>query len=72
MNLIVLLKVYLRGILILMHKSVLLLEVINYLNVKEDGIYDDATLGYGGHSSLILKSLRSGHQLRIEDRKSVV
>lgn len=31
-----------------MHKSVLLLEVINYLNVKEDGIYVDATLGYGG------------------------
>ena len=55
-----------------MHKSVLLLEVINYLNVKEDGIYVDATLGYGGHSSLILKSLRSGHLYAIDQDEMAI
>lgn len=39
----------------LMHKSVLLNESINGLNIKEDGIYVDCTLGYAGHSSEILK-----------------
>ena len=32
------------------HKSVLLNEAIEYLNIKEDGIYVDATTGGGGHS----------------------
>jgi len=41
------------------HKSVLLNESINLLNVKKDGIYIDATLGGGGHSSLILEKLSS-------------
>ena len=36
-----------------MHKTVLLNEAIDNLNVKEDGIYVDATLGFGGHSGLI-------------------
>ena len=39
------------------HKPVLLNEVINYLNIKEDGIYIDCTLGTGGHSIEILKHL---------------
>ena len=43
------------------HKSVLLNEVITNLNIKEDGIYVDATLGYAGHSSEILKKLTNGH-----------
>lgn len=43
-----------------MHKSVLLNESINSLNIKEDGIYIDATLGYGGHSGEILKRLKKG------------
>ena len=43
------------------HISVLLDEGINGLNIKEDGIYVDATLGGGGHSSEILKRLTSGH-----------
>ena len=38
-----------------MHISVLLQESIAALNLKEDGIYVDATLGYAGHSSEILK-----------------
>ena len=40
-----------------MHKSVLLNEAIDALNIKEDGVYVDATLGYAGHSSKILERL---------------
>lgn len=43
------------------HYSVMLQESIDGLNIKEDGIYVDATLGYGGHSSEILKKLTTGH-----------
>ncbi len=43
-----------------MHKSVLLEESINSLNIKDDGVYVDATLGYGGHSGEILKRLKKG------------
>lgn len=43
-----------------MHKTVLLEEAIDNLNVKEDGIYVDATLGFGGHSGLILKRVKRG------------
>ena len=44
-----------------MHKSVLLEEAIHYLNLKEDAIVVDCTLGYGGHSSEILKRIPKGH-----------
>lgn len=43
------------------HFSVMLNEAINGLNIKEDGIYVDCTLGGGGHSSLILSKLTTGH-----------
>ena len=43
-----------------MHKSVLLNEVIANMNIKDDGIYVDATLGFGGHSSSILKKNKKG------------
>lgn len=43
------------------HISVLLDESIKYLNIKENGIYVDATLGGAGHSKAILKHLSSGH-----------
>ena len=39
------------------HKSVLLEEVIKYLDVKTGGKYIDATVGFGGHSSEILKKI---------------
>ena len=44
-----------------MHKSVLLNECIKYLNLKDDSIIVDCTLGYGGHSSNILKKIPNGH-----------
>ncbi len=43
------------------HISVLLKETIEGLNIKEDGIYVDCTLGGGGHSQEILKRLTTGH-----------
>ncbi|WP_338350782.1 16S rRNA (cytosine(1402)-N(4))-methyltransferase RsmH [Nonlabens tegetincola] len=39
------------------HKSVLLEESIDGLNIKPDGIYVDVTFGGGGHSREILKRL---------------
>ena len=44
-----------------MHKSVLLQECIENLNLKDDSVIVDCTLGYGGHSSEILKKLTTGH-----------
>lgn len=43
-----------------MHYSVMKSEAIDALNLKEDGIYVDATLGYAGHSSEILKRIKKG------------
>jgi 16S rRNA (cytosine1402-N4)-methyltransferase len=43
------------------HKSVLLSETIKGLNIKENGMYVDCTLGGGGHSLEILKQLTTGH-----------
>lgn len=42
------------------HYSVLKSEALHYLNLKPDGVYIDATLGYAGHSSEILKQIPSG------------
>ena len=39
------------------HKSVMLIETVDGLNVKKDGIYVDGTLGGAGHSKEILKRL---------------
>ena len=39
------------------HTSVLLQETIENLNIKEDGIYMDGTLGGGGHSYEIASRL---------------
>ena len=42
------------------HYSVLKEEAINGLNIHEDGVYVDATLGYAGDSSEILKRITKG------------
>ena len=44
-----------------MHESVLLKESIDNLNLKENSIIVDCTLGYGGHSSEILKRISKGY-----------
>lgn len=38
------------------HEPVLLQEVLEWMNVRKDGIYCDGTLGGGGHSEAILKA----------------
>lgn len=45
------------------HKSVLLDETIELLNIKPEGIYIDGTLGGGGHSYEICKRLGKGGRL---------
>ena len=44
-----------------MHYSVMLQEVVESLNIKSEGTYVDATLGYAGHASEILKRIKNGH-----------
>ena len=43
------------------HISVLLNESISSLNLKENSIIVDTTLGYGGHSSCILERIKKGY-----------
>ncbi len=50
------------------HRSVLLDECIESLNIKPDGIYVDGTAGGGGHSLQIVKRLSEGGRLIAIDR----
>lgn len=52
-----------------MHISVLLEESIKYLNLKDDSLVVDCTLGYAGHSSKILNIVKNG-QLYCFDQDS--
>ena len=45
------------------HVSIMAEECIEGLNIKENGIYVDCTLGGGGHSSYILKKLSAEGRL---------
>lgn len=49
-----------------LHRSVLLKESVEGLDIKKDGIYVDATAGGGGHSSEILKKLKCGTLISID------
>ena len=49
-----------------LHLPVLLNETISALAVKPDGVYVDGTAGGGGHSSEILKRLKSGRLVCID------
>ena len=55
-----------------MHISVLLKESIDSLNIKEDGIYVDCTLGYAGHSSEILKRIKRGHLFAFDQDQTAI
>ena len=48
------------------HKSVMLNETVEALNVKPDGIYVDGTAGGAGHSSEIAKKLKEGLLIAID------
>lgn len=50
------------------HKSVLLEECIENLNIKPDGVYVDGTLGGAGHSFEIIKKLNKNGKLIGIDR----
>ena len=52
------------------HRSVLLWECIDALNIKPDGIYLDGTLGGAGHSSQIVQRLTTGRLIGV-DRDTV-
>ena len=54
------------------HYSVMLKEATNGLNIKENSIIVDATLGYGGHSSEILKQLKNGHLYAFDQDKEAI
>ena len=54
------------------HIPVLLNETIEGLNIKENGIYVDCTLGRGGHSSVILSKLTKGHLIGIDQDETAL
>lgn len=54
------------------HESVLVAEVLEGLNIKEDGIYVDATLGGGGHSFKIVQKLKKGRLIGIDQDKEAI
>ena len=45
------------------HISVMLNETIDYLNVKENGVYIDCTLGGAGHALYLLNQLNDDGRL---------
>lgn len=55
-----------------MHISVLLQESIDSLNIKEDGIYVDCTLGYAGHSGEILKRIKRGSLFAFDQDQTAI
>ena len=56
-----------------MHKPVLLNEAINLLNVNQNNVYVDCTLGLGGHSFEILSKLNGkGKLIGIEQDESIL
>lgn len=54
------------------HKSVLLEETIENLNIKPDGIYVDGTLGGAGHSYEIAGRLTNGRLIGIDQDEAAI
>lgn len=55
-----------------MHISVLLNEVITFLNISEEKTIVDCTLGYAGHSEAILKRLKRGHLFAFDQDQTAI
>ena len=54
------------------HKSVLLEETIENLNIRQNGIYVDGTLGGGGHSFEIASKLENGRLIGIDQDEAAI
>ena len=54
------------------HKPVLLEETIEGLNILEDGIYVDGTIGGAGHSVEIVKRLKTGKLIGIDQDANAI
>ncbi|BBK28483.1 16S rRNA (cytosine(1402)-N(4))-methyltransferase RsmH [Staphylococcus arlettae] len=55
------------------HISVMLKETIDYLNIKEDGVYVDCTLGGAGHAQYLLNQLSdNGHLIAIDQDTTAI
>ncbi|MBO7310420.1 MAG: 16S rRNA (cytosine(1402)-N(4))-methyltransferase RsmH [Clostridia bacterium] len=54
------------------HRSVLLYECMDGLDIKPDGIYVDGTAGGGGHSSQIARRLTSGRLIAIDRDEAAI
>lgn len=54
------------------HKSVLLEETIDNLNINPNGIYVDGTLGGAGHSFEIVKRLNNGRLIGIDQDEAAI
>ena len=54
------------------HVSVLLSECIQQLNIRQDGVYLDGTLGLGGHSYEIASRLKNGRLIGIDRDETAI
>lgn len=54
------------------HYSVMLQETIENLNIKQDGLYVDGTLGGGGHAYEVCKKLEGGHFYGIDQDDAAI
>ena len=54
------------------HYSVMLPEVLDALDIKEDGIYVDGTLGGAGHSTEICKRLTTGRLIGFDQDEDAI
>ncbi|TVR41827.1 MAG: 16S rRNA (cytosine(1402)-N(4))-methyltransferase RsmH [Bacteroidia bacterium] len=54
------------------HKPVLLKEAIDGLDIREGGVYVDATFGGGGHSRSILKHLAGGRLIAFDQDEDAI
>ena len=54
------------------HISVMLKQLVGALQIKENGIYVDATLGRAGHSQLILEKLTTGTLIAFDKDETAI